>query len=214
MANVHRAVVFGNRAVVVGTCFCAECRNNKLQELSNVNSEILMHMFKTVLPLQVQLTTEQLYKRTLDTVVAGKACKISVLRNSRYKYLKTHFKKTENFSDIEAAKLADSINECVRVFDNWERIQQNLVRCRLIDQKRLSVNQLNRAYDFAWCLNYEESIRQRTKKPDPPLYSDDKYEDIKQYIKQSGILEDVDYDPKCITAICSRLQRELVFNPR
>ena len=81
-------------------------------------------------------------------------------------------------------------------------------------KKRLSVNQLNRAYDFAWCLKYEESIRQRTKKPDPPLYSDDKYEDIKQYIKQSGILEDVDYDPKCITAICSRLQRELVFNPR
>ena len=71
MANVHRAVVFGNRDVVVGTCFCAECRNNKLQELSNVNSEILMHMFKTVLPLQVQLTTEQLYKRALDTVVAG-----------------------------------------------------------------------------------------------------------------------------------------------
>ena len=99
-------------------------------------------------------------------------------------------------------------------FDNWERIQHNLLRCRLIDQKRLSVNQLNRTYDFAWCLNYEESIRQRTKKPDPPLYSDDKYEDIKQYIKQSGILEDVDYDPKCITAICSRLQRELVFNPR
>ena len=96
MANVHRAVVVGNRAVVVGTCFCAECRNNKLQELSNVNSEILMHMFKTVLPLQLQLKTDQLYKCTLETVAAGKTCKISVLRNLRYKHVKTHLKKAEN----------------------------------------------------------------------------------------------------------------------
>ena len=107
-------------------------------------------MFNAVLPLQVEITAIELYKRTLKSVVVAKACKLCILRNSQYKYLKTHFKKVEDYSDIQAEQLSDSINEGCRVFDNWERIVLNLAQCNNIDRRRLSVKQLYRAQELSW----------------------------------------------------------------
>ena len=197
-----------------GACFCNECRGRQLQVLQNSDADVLIRMYKNILPVQVETCLIRLYKRTLHSIVVAKACKSKILRNSRYKYLKSHFKKIEHCSDEEAGKLADSLNEGCRVFDNWERIVLNLMQFKTIDSRTLSVKQLYRAQDMTWCLQYEENLRKRSSKPDTPIYSEKKFQSIIQFIKDTGIIEDVDNDSKVITGICSRLQRELLKHRR
>jgi len=194
--------------------FCQTCRDTKLQRYKNVGADVLKHLMEIHFPLKIEKDLNQLHKDTLESVAVAKACKTVVLQNSQFKYLKTHLKRVEILCDREAEKLANLINEGCRVYDNWEKIDFNLVQCLLIDRRRLSVNQLYRAQEFAWCLQYEDVIRKRNGKPTEPFYSEEKFERIKAFIKETGIIEDVDHDQKQITAMCSRLQRELVMNPR
>ena len=50
-----------------------------------------------------------------------------------------------------------------------------------------------------------KTIRNKNPKSQTLYYQDDKFEQIKNFIKGTGILEDLDYDPKQITALCPRL---------
>ena len=105
--------------------------------------------------------------------------------------------------------LASLANEGSKVYEKF-----NLMQCQLIDRRRFSINQFYRTTELSWCYKYEESIRKKNSKPKRPFYEDEKYERIRNFIKDSGILADLDHDPKQITALCSRLQSDLVKNPR
>ena len=194
--------------------FCVTCRENKLQEYQIFSVQALKFLLRRYCESKINKDLNTLYKDTLESIVISKAFKDAVMRNSPYTYLKTHLKKVENLSDDDATILAKSANEGSKVFEKWETICSNLLSCQMIDRRRLSVDQLYRAQDFAWCLQYQDNIRRKKTKPSEPFYSEEKFESIKSFIKDSGILEDVDHDPKQITALCSRLQRELVKNPR
>ena len=197
-----------------GVCFCKVCRADKLQKYRNMRADVLRFMLKNIFPYQKEVSLKKLHRQTLETVVVSKAWKTSILQDSKYKYLKTHFKKVDDMNDIEAGKLADEVNQGCRVYDKWEKIEYNFAQCSLIDRRQLSVNQLYRAQEFAWCLQFQDNIRKRSGKPAQLLYSEEKFETIKDFIKGSGIIEDIGHDPKQITALCSRIQRELVMNPR
>ena len=194
--------------------FCDACRAVKLEKYRETDAEVLRYLLRIYFPSRIENNLKQLYSDTLESVVVAKAYKSAVLQNSQYKYLKTHLKRVGDLSDKAASNLADKVNEGCRVYDNWAKIDFNLAQCQLIDRRRLSINQLYRAQEFVWCLRYEDNIRKSNSKPTEPYYTEEKFQNIKDFIKDSGILNDVDYDAKQITALCSRLQRELIMNPR
>ena len=66
------------------------------------------------------------------------------------------------------------------------------------------------AKSIDWCLCYNEQLRKKGKNEDGPPYSEDKYKDILQYIMNSGILDDVDNDPKIAAIIGDRLKSDVV----
>ena len=163
-------------AAAARVCFCASrfcktCRDVQLQKYKDVRTDVLRNLVEIYFPAKIEKDLNLLHKDTLKFVVVAKAFKTSILQNSQFKYLKTHLRRVDNLCEIEAAKLANIINVGCRVFDNWERIDFNLVQCQLIDRRRLSVHQLDRAQEFAWCLQYQENIRKKNGKPTEPFYA-------------------------------------------
>ena len=208
------AAVLAGRNCHCVSRFCEPCRGRKLAVHQNSDVAVLKDLVQGYFPAKIERDLNRLYKDTLECVVVCKAYKDAVMRNSPYTYLKTHLKKVEGMSDFHATPLASLANEGSKVYEKWDTIEFNLVQCQLIDRRRFSINQFYRATELSWCYKYEESIRKKNSKPKRPFYEDEKYERIKNFIKDSGILSDLDHDPKQITALCSRLQSDLVKNPR
>jgi len=206
-------VFAGARACHCFSNFCQPCRTRKLAVHQNSTVERLRFLVQAYYPSKIEKDLDTLYKDTLECIVVCKAFKDAIMRHSPHCHLKKHLKSEEGLSDDLATPLAKLVNEGSKVYEGWDKIEFNLMQCRLIDRRRFSVNLFYRAREFSWCLKYEDSVRKRNSKPKKPYYEDDKFESIKEFIKGSGILEDLEYDPKQITALCSRLKKDLVKNP-
>ena len=64
---------------------------------------------------------------TLECIVVCKAFKDAVMRDSPYKYLKSHLKNVEGMSDYHATPLATLANEGSKVYEKWDTIEFNLM---------------------------------------------------------------------------------------
>ena len=158
---------------------------------------------------------EKLHKATLQLIIHGKAYKNSSLENTNYQYFKSWAKTQENFAHLSAkelSKLCDKVNEASVVFDSWDTIVNNLIDSRMdqIDARRFSVRQFYMAKNINWCLSYNEMLRKKGKNDDEAPYPEAQYNDILQYIINSGILDDTDNNPQIAAIIGGRLQSDMV----
>ena len=97
-----------------------------------------------------------LFKEVLKSVAIAKAFRINAERESGYKQMKRHLVFLGIESE-EATSLARTLNNAVWVYDNLQRITNNLMlECPDIDMRRLSLHQLYLARDLSWCLMYRE----------------------------------------------------------
>ena len=201
----------------VGNCYCLGCRNRRLIVARNnglTNNE-LYGLFMRELVEKEEIRLDKLFKTTMQQVVLGKAYKDSSLENTNYIYFKSWAKHQPNFrhlSEKELSKFCAKVNEACDVFDNWDTIVTNLTDSRMdqIDARRLSVRQFYLAKRIEWCLSQNELLRKKVKSDDGAPYPEDKYNDIMQYILNTGILDDVKNNPQIAAIIGGRLQGDMV----
>ena len=208
-------IVVHNR--VVGNCFCEGCRDRRLRQVINngYTNNQLYALFMRELVKKEETRLEKLHKTTLQQIVHGKAYKETSLENTNYRYFKSWAKNQPNFahlSEKEMSKFCAKVNEASVVFDSWDTIVKNLTDSRMdqIDARRLSVRQFYLAKNINWCLSYNELLRIKGKNEDESPYPEDKYNDIFQYIINSGILDDVNNNPQVAAIIGGRLQSDMV----
>ena len=167
------------------------------------------------LPDRRNRVLHEVFNNSLDTIVYGKAFKETCLHGTGYKYFKAWAKHEQPFSDFpdkEFNALCRQVNECCWVFENWEKIVQNLTDQRIteIDARSLSVSQLYKAKNIDWCLQLNDTLRSNSKKNDDPLYPQDKFNDIFQHIVASGIFDDIEHNPSLAANLGGRLQSAMI----
>ena len=183
-------------------------------DIGYTNNE-LYDLFMYELVEKEDIKLEKLHAATLLLIVYGKAYKTSSLENTNYRYFKSWAKTQEKFADLSAkelSKLCDKVNEASVVFDSWDSIVVNLVDDRMdqIDARRFSIQQFYMAKNINWCLSYNEMLRKKGNNDDVAPYPEDKYNEIFQYIINTGILDDVNNNPQIAAIIGGRLQGYMV----
>ena len=93
------------------------------------------------------------------------------------------------------------------VYTNWETILENLTDVDIshIDARKLSINQLYQAISPEWCSDHDESLRDPGDVPDELEYDEQKYIQALIFIRNIGLLGDVQYDRRKTSIIGRRL---------
>ena len=79
-----------------------------------------------------------------------------------------------------------------------------------IDARRFSINQFNEAKSMDWCLSYNEILHRKGNKNDDPAYTDEKFNNIFNYIVQSEILSDIEHQENLAARLGERLKMRMV----
>ena len=108
--------------------------------------------------------------------------------------------------------MSNKLNNASWVYDNLEKIRDNLHCCFSVDIRRLSLKQLYLAEDKSWCLLREETSRDRVRKPDDPLHDDQDFMELIRLIKGSSAYANVSQDKSQTTSLLVRVQRTHVGN--
>ncbi len=206
---------------IIKGCFCGSCRNERVLLCSRHSVAELFTLFRDMLPFKCESRLDKYHEDVLKSIVTGKVYKDSCLENTGYQNFKSWAKNQATFADWTPGKFNKfcvEVNEACNVFEHWEQIVRNLTDPRMdqIDARRFSVNYFNHAKRLDWCLSYNELIRNKAKcrGGDEPLYPTDKYNAIFQNILASGILDDIEHDPRVASMIGGRLQAEIVSRCR
>ena len=116
----------------------------------------------------------------MRTVVAGKAYRTATKRESGHKQLNRHFQWL-GYGVEDAKRMSNKLNNASWVYDNLEKIRDNLRSCPNVDIGRLTL-----AKNKSWCLLQEENSRERVRKPGDPLCADQDFMELIQLIKESS----------------------------
>ena len=204
---------------IMKCCFCVLCRQLRLERINSDDAMTRGEMYNNfinILPNKLDIDLDRCFADTLDVLTNGKAYKYSCLQGTAYKYFKPWAKHEPCFANLEKNEfnlICHKVNESSWIFDNWEKIIANLMDYRMteIDARRLSVYQLYKAKSIEWCLQFNDTIRRKSKQTgDEPLYSLQKFNDIFETIVNSGILSDIEHNPSLAAGLGSRLQRTMI----
>ena len=206
---------------IMKTCFCDNCRRLRVQRLEEegLTKEEIFYRFSSVIPTNLDADLFKCFADTLDIIATGKMFKDCCLNGTVYSYFKPWAKQAPMLADLrqrerEFNSFCHKVNECAWIFDNWEKITDNLMDYRMsnVDARRLTVGQLYKAKNMDWCLQLNDTLRRKSKRKtgEEPLYSADKFNDIFQNIVNSGILEDIEHDPSAAASLGGRLQHAMV----
>ena len=77
-------------------------------------------------------------------------------------------------------------NNAPWVYDNLEKIRDNLKSCDSVHIRRLTLKQLYLAENKSWRPLQEGNSRERVRKPDDPLCDDQEFMELIQLIKGSS----------------------------
>ena len=219
--NSHLLTIPQEHNVVTGNCLCERCRELRLTAAMNEpEQERFGHFIALdILPRREERCLNDIFAVTIKQIVQGRAYKRIALENTGYKYFKSWAKNQRqfrNFENKEMEKFSSKINKCSLVFDKWTLIASNLSDPRIteIDPRRFSVNQFYQARSIDWCLSYNDILRQKKGKVQDPVYSDEKFDDIFNYIVNTGILGDIGHQENLAAGLGERLKMRMISHCR
>ena len=206
-------------------CFCEQCRVNKLEQLTLLGAQKGIGWLKTTcldnLPIGRAKRSNKVYETTLQQILRAKAYKQACLQGTGYTYWKPWAKKQPQFQMMDPKRFeqdATFIREANYAFDNWDKIVENLTDPRMssIDARTFSVNYFYRATKIEWCLSYNETVRPKAKlTEDEELpYTQAKMDQIFEYIVGTGILDDINHNPKLAAGIGESLKMRMTRHCR
>ena len=123
------------------SCLNMPCKIVHLRHYESLQLWELWNLFKESLPKATLNTLDKTYLATMKCVVVSKAFKKVAEERTKFKQIKRQLKPL-GFDNEYAGQKADTLNNPCRVFDHFERIQENLRVCLSIDTRRLSLQQL------------------------------------------------------------------------
>lgn len=187
-------------------CFCLPCRNRKIGHISVVYQQNFPQLRQQVvknIPNERQARCDAVFETTKRQIILGKLYHDECLAGTRYKRFKWWAKNQPYYRPyVEGEKKKKKefdnhcglVNDCVNVFDDWEKIVGNLTdsRIRYIDARSFSVDYFCRARSIHWCIEYDAKLSRGGKKSEKNLYTRADIDGIFQHIVSTGILDDVD----------------------
>ena len=189
-------------------CWCRECHALRREQFSRDNLDLLREKFVRSEQREEQVL-QNLFCEVLDRSAIAYTFKLKMKESSGYTYPKPYLKYI-GYSEKTATELANDINEAAWVYENLHTIVNNITQFDNISICRLSLNQLYLARQMSWCYQYSENQKGRGKKPEDPVYDEQDFKDLEGLIRSSAAYISLDKDPRLITAMMKRFQRNLV----
>jgi len=163
---------------IVENCFCDDCRPRRLMALRNFDQNRVYDHFTRYLPLLENAKLDNYHSHVLRQIVFGEHFKRTSLERSGLRYFRCWAKNEyPHLKGKELKTFCDNVNEASWVYNNWNKIVENLTDRRMkFDARRFSVHMFYESKSLAWCLSYnDEQLRKKGKmSKDQPLYPIDK----------------------------------------
>ena len=192
-------------------CWCRDCHALRREQFSKDDLNRLRKKFVESERKEEEVL-QTLFCEVLDRTAIAYTFKLKMKESSGYTYTKPYLKYI-GYSEKTATSLANEINQAAWVYEYLHKIVDNINQFDNINICRLSLNQLFFARQMSWCYQYSESQKGRGKKPEDPVYSEQEFSDLEGLIRSSPAYLSLQKDPKLITAMLRRLQKNLVKNP-
>jgi hypothetical protein len=204
------------------SCFCGACRMRHSEGINahrRTRDELRNHFIRTI-PLTRESRSDAVFEITLKQITMGYVYRKKCLENTGYTYFKTWAKNQPEYQRISKGTYQEKrefnfhcmdVNDAAYCFENWERIVGNLTdeRMKSIDARNFSVRYFRESASIDWCLTYNEKVRPKGKCRGDPPFSNAKVDDIFNHIISTGILEDIEHEPRLAASIGEQLQRKL-----
>ena len=174
-----------------------------------------MYQFITTLSNVRDINLERVFFTTLKQIANGKAYYDVCMRGTRLKKWKSWAKKQDAFQrmpDATLNKIAKFVNDCRVCYERWDDIVRNLTDPLFsnIDASTLSVHYLRRASGRNWCIKYNDALKTRSAQEGDPLYSPARYREILQMVVNTGIIGELDHNPRYVASFFGRIQSDAI----
>ena len=204
------------------TCFCTDCRQNRLRDVLNSGLTIQELYNRCFIELveKEDNRLNRLFSTTLNRIVTGKAYMDQCLAGSGYRMFGWWAKQAPQFRHLSAEErksFVAKVNEINQVYNKWDTIANNLTDNRIVylDARKLSVNQLYRAKEMSWCLQQNELNKPVGRRNEgEPGYPEDMYQIMLQAAWNTGLFDHVGHDTQVVAAIGARFQRDVICRSR
>lgn len=195
-------------------CFCQICRQSKRARFAAMSIDE-MYGFITTLSNVREINSERVFFTTLKQIAHGKTYYDACMLGTRLTKWKSWAKKQDVFKRLPNAmlsKIASYVNDCRVCYERWDDIVRNLTDPMLsnIDASTLSVHYLRRASGRNWCIKYNESLKIHRVQQGDPLYSQARYREILQMVVNTGIIGELDHNPRYVASFFSRIQSDAI----
>ena len=141
-------------------CWCRDCNIQRLTSCDDLNVVELRRELETLLRREKEAKI-LLFEQVMKGAAVCKAFRLQLLREEGYKYTKPYLLSL-GLDRKRATVMADKINRGSNVYDNLQRIINNLYGFPEIDIRRLSMKQLYMAKEESWCRIYAQSLIEKT----------------------------------------------------
>lgn len=216
-------------------CLCRRCREHKYSTLKDQfpaqtaeereqNIEILREMVTVTIPKRIIQANLNVFEEVREQIVYGKLYKDTCLSGSGFAQYKSwaktipFYRQFANGTKEEQKRFrvhCQLINDCANVFDNWEKIVENLQNTKIVtdlDSSSFSVNQYKRAKQPAWVIMENERVRFKSGKSDLPpeekLWSTDDVNNMATTILGVNRLSEA--TPRQIASFCLQVEHMCV----
>ena len=225
------------------TCFCVRCRAIEVAEIHDryipYHDDLRMlnelrHMVVNVLPKRLVKAQERVFEITRALIVYGKTYKEVALKNGDYTLFKCWAKTQFYYQEFingsrQAQKEFDNhcqfVNDCAYVYDNWDKIVNNLTNESLtnLNARTFTVGKFREAVDFNWCISENERARTGTapRRQGEQLWTPDDVNETAHHVLSVARLSEADrhqasrfcqaVERKCLAIVKKRRQEQDSF---
>ena len=121
----------GEHNTIIGNCFCDICRRLRMEEFveRNLTEGQMYYEFTHLLPRKESMSLNKVFADTLNIIISGKVYRDTCLQGSGYAYFRSwakHEPLLSTLPDKQFNVFCHRVNEASWVFDNWDRIVNNL----------------------------------------------------------------------------------------
>ena len=137
-------------------CYCCSCQSHRLSIYVLKQPDALLEEIDAATQRENH-AVDKAFEEVLNQVAISKAFRRQIYNVYRYKNTASFFKSIKGLSRDDARKKANAINRGCKIYDRFADILSNLKSCPHIDIRRMSLNQLNMAFDSKWCVMVQRS---------------------------------------------------------
>ena len=194
-------------------CFCSvECRARSVQEVLLLHDiEEMYGEYYRVIPRQQNEQLNRLFAKTKKKILFGYSFRMRCLHNTGYTSFGAWLANEPRYQTMslpDKRDLCKKIRWATKVFRDWEKIVHNLTNpCyQYIEARKFSVEQFYRSRSDTWVEKQNRLLAPQTASPRIiPHFNEAKMLMILEFIKNTGIIDDVLGEDEQLQLICKHI---------